>query len=246
MNIRYLLSIIVIALFVCDMQALVNVSDTVPEKKTTEDIRKELLKKKKEELVVLLLSKESCIDSLKLEIEVKEKVISEVRDSCASVEMSYQDKMKKYWVKDDFLSNMSDSERKNYCVRLTKEPYNEERVNYAMELCDEVKVEQYKKIFQELKKLLGEYKTSRDSLIEALKEIDGDKLRMIPSEYQTKSEKMISEKVPYYNERYNKRNEKGAYFIKYLDDIIEEILKRIETKGTEAKYDDLIKKLKGE
>lgn len=250
-NMRVLL-IIIVVVFAYDMYASSVISDMSvvdgnngEEVKSHEEITKDMNNKEKLDYYIKEVEKlESEMDSLKNNLKANEDTIESLRkenENLKKIKNSMNNKIVSYEVKERVLNGLSDAERRDIGLKRTQEAYDSAMVAYAIELCKIPNNPKNKNLLDKMASILGDYKKSNEELIgvlERIKEINS------PFHFEEDAKRLIEE-MQYYKKYYEKE-----WRIQYLDEIIAAALKIIETDGqkpeAKCKYDDLIKKLKGE
>lgn len=248
-NMRVLL-IIIVVVFAYDMYASSVISDMSvvdgnngEEVKSHEEITKDMNNKEKLDYYIKEVVKlESEMDSLKNNLKANEDTIEKLKKKIGSLKIkndSMNNKIVSYEVKERVLNGLSDAERRDIGLKRTQEAYDSAMVAYAIELCKTPNNPKNKNVLDKMASILGDYKKSNEELIgvlERIKEINS------PFHFEEDAKRLIEE-MQYYKKYYEKE-----WRIQYLDEIIAAALKIIETDGNKVKYkyDDLIKKLRGE
>lgn len=249
-NIMRVLLIIIVVVFAYDMYASSVISDMSvvdgnngEEVKSHEEITKDMNNKEKVDYYTNEVEKlESERDSLKNNLKANEDTIELLKKKIGSLEIkndSMNNKIVSYEVKERVLNGLSDAERRDIGFKRTQEAYDSAMVAYAIELCKTSNNPKNKNVLDKMASILGDYKKSNEELIgvlERIKEINS------PFHFGDDAKRLIEE-MQYYKKYYEKE-----WRIQYLDEIIAAALKIIETDGNKVKYkyDDLIKKLRGE
>lgn len=249
-NIMRVLLIIIVVVFAYDMYASSVISDMSvvdgnngEEVKSHEEITKDMNNKEKLDYYIKEVVKlESEMDSLKNNLKANEDTIEKLKKKIGSLKIkndSMNNKIVSYEVKERVLNGLSDAERRDIGFKRTREAYDSAMVAYAIELCKTPNNPKNKNVLDKMASILGDYEKSNEELIgvlERIKEINS------PFHFGDDAKRLIEE-MQYYKKYYEKE-----WRIQYLDEIIAAALKIIETDGNKVKYkyDDLIKKLKGE
>lgn len=246
-NIMRVLFIIIVVVFAYDMYASSVISDMSvvdgnngEEVKSHEEITKDMNNKEKVDYYTNEVEKlESERDSLKNNLKANEDTIESLRKEIGSLIIKNDSMIVSYEVKESVLNGLSDAERRDIGFKRTQEAYDSSMVAYVIELCKTPNNPKNKNSLDKIASILGDYKKSNEELIgvlERIKEINS------PFHFGDDAKRLIEE-MQYYKKYYEKE-----WRIQYLDEIIAAALKIIETDGNKVKYkyDDLIKKLKGE
>lgn len=247
-NIMRVLLIIIVVVFAYDMYASGMKSDMSvvdgnngEEVKSHEEITKDMNNKEKVDYYEKVVRElEGKVDTLANDLKTKGDTIGLFRNEIDSLkkEVAFKnDTIASYKVKEMVLKDLSNEERINIGLKCTLVAYESAMVAYAIELCRTANNLEKKNLLEKTSDMLGDYKKSNEELIgilERIKEIN------IPFNFEKNTKRLIEE-MEYYKKYYKKE-----WHIQYLDEIIATALNRIETKGTKAKYDDLINKLMGE
>lgn len=249
-NIMRVLFIIIVVVFAYDMYASSVISDMSvvdgnngEEVKSHEEITKDMNNKEKVDYYEKVVRElEGKVETLANDLKTKGDTIGLFRNEIDSLkkEVAFKnDTIASYKVKERVLNGLSDAERRDIAFNRIQEAYDSSMVAYAIELCKTPNKPKNKNVLDKLASILGDYKKSHEELIGVLEEI-----KKINSPFHfAEDAKRLIEEMQYYKNYYEKE-----WRIQYLDEIIAAALKIIETDGNKVKYkyDDLIKKLKGE